>query len=624
MCGIVGRQQRDPLSVDTLERLTRTMNRCLRHRGPDSEGYWTDSYGRCALGFSRLAIQDLSPAANQPMKSESGRYALVYNGEVYNADELREWLGRPPSSFRTHGDTEVLLACFERFGMERTLPLVNGMFAIALWDSETGTLSLARDRVGKKPLYYTTDAGCVSFASELKAILSVDTSSRRLSAEALEAYFSLTYIPAPLAIFEGIHKVRLGHIVRIRDGAVVNEQPYWTLESLLENRERTNKPYTELLSEAETLLEDAVRRRLISDVPVGLLLSGGIDSSLVAYMLGRLGADVESFTIGVPDRELDEAAEAHAIAVKLGIRHTILPLSDSDALRLANTAIDSLDEPFGDSSAIPTYAVCSLARQRSTVLLGGDGGDEVFGGYTRHLWAVRPRAWISGLYGRYRAKSPWLSRQQVALEVYRRLMSSGKCSGSMPRERLQHFTGGHEEFPGATLLDYLRYFDFKLYLPGDILVKTDRMSMATSIELRSPFLDYRLVEFSWTLPDSALVSGSVRKRVTRDLFTKNIGSEYLQQKKHGFALPVVDWLFGPMREQVESAFDDLGRRDDLPWGREYLQQLQRQLPSRLRLDADRAWLVFIFWRWSQAWERAHGNDDVLSCPSVAQNVKMEQ
>ena len=619
MCGIVGCQPRDPLSVGTLERLTGTMNRSLRHRGPDSVGYWTDSYGRCALGFSRLAIQDLSPAANQPMRSESGRYALVYNGEVYNAEELRDWVGRPSSSFRTHGDTEVLLACFEKFGMEQTLPRVNGMFAVGLWDNETGLLSLARDRVGKKPLYYTTDAGCVSFASELKAILSVGSSSRQLSAEALEAYFSLTYIPAPLSIFEGVHKVRPGHIVRVRNGAILSEEPYWTLEALLGNRERKSRPYAELLSEAETLLEDAVRRRLIGDVPVGLLLSGGIDSSLVAYMLGRLGADVESFTIGVPDRELDEAAEAHAIAEKLGIRHTILPLSDSHALQLANTAIDSLDEPFGDSSAVPTYAVCSLARQRSTVLLGGDGGDEVFGGYTRHLWGVRPRAWVSDVYSRYRAKSPWLSRQQIALEIYRRLMSSGRCSGSISRERLQHFTGRVENFPEATLLDYLRYLDFKLYLPDDILVKTDRMSMAVSAELRSPFLDYRLIEFSWTLPDSALVNVSTRKRITRDLFIKHIGPEYLQQKKHGFALPLVDWLLGPMREQVESAFDDLGRRDDLPWGNEYLQHLRQRLPGGLRLDADRAWLVFIFWRWSQIWEPGYCGDKVFGCPSIAQN-----
>jgi asparagine synthase (glutamine-hydrolysing) len=587
------------------------MNGCLRHRGPDSEGYWTDPQGRGVLAFARLAIQDLSPSANQPMRSDSGRFQIVYNGEVYNAEELRDWLGRPANSFRTHGDTEVLLACFEKFGMEQTLPRVNGMFAVALWDIETETLSLARDRVGKKPLYYTTDNGCVSFASEIKAILSVDTAPRRLSREAIESYFHLTYVPAPLAIFEGIRKLRPGHIATVRNGEILGEKPYWSLEAVLEKRQRTNKPYAEVLKETEILLEDSVRRRLISDVPVGLLLSGGIDSSLVASMLSRGGADVESFTVSVADRELDEAAEAQAIAAKLGIRHTILPLTDADALQLADKAIDSLDEPFGDSSAIPTFAVCSLARQRSTVLLGGDGGDEVFGGYTRHMWGVPPRRWASHLYSRYRAKSPWLSRKQVALEIYRRLMSSGESSGSIPREKLEKLAGIEPKFRGATLLDYLRYLDFKLYLPDDILVKTDRMSMLASMELRSPFLDYRLIEFSWSLPDSALLQGSIRKRITRDLFSKHIGSELLQHKKHGFALQLVDWILGPLHEQVDTAFDELAQRDDLPWVRDTLRQLHRQLPLRRRLDADRAWLVFMFWRWSRRWEKTPVSTDMV-------------
>jgi asparagine synthase (glutamine-hydrolysing) len=611
MCGIVGRQQRDPLPLDTLERLARTMNRCLRHRGPDSEGYWTDPLGRCALGFSRLAIQDLSPAANQPMRSEGGRYVLVYNGEVYNAEELRDWLGRPPSSFRTHGDTEVLLACFERFGIEQTLPRVNGMFAVGLWDNETGVLALARDRVGKKPLYYTTDADCMSFASELKAILSVDASSRQLCAEALEAYFSLIYIPAPLAIFEGVHKLRPGHIVRVRNGAVVSDQPYWTLEAILENRSRKNRTYPELVSEAEALLEDAVRRRLISDVPVGLLLSGGIDSSLVACMLSRLGADVQSFTIGVPDRELDEAAEAHAIAKKLGIRHTVLALTHADTLHLANSAIDFLDEPFGDPSAVPTFAVCYLARQSTTVLLSGDGGDEVFGGYLRHQWGVRPRHWVAHLYGRYRARSLSLSCREVALEMYRRLMSSGVNGEHMLAKRLDHFAGRLDRLPAMSLLDYMRYLDFRLYLPDDILFKIDRMSMANSVELRSPFLDHRLVDFSWTLPDSALLEVNVRKRITRDLFARHIGSAFLQHKKHGFALPVANWLRGPLREQTETALTELAGRDDLPLSGESLLQLRGRLNAGQHLDGNCAWkiwLAFTFWRWSCAWERAGGGE----------------
>jgi asparagine synthase (glutamine-hydrolysing) len=609
MCGIAGRQLQDPVPPEMLERVARAMTRSIVHRGPDSDGCWVDPHGRCALGFRRLAIQDLSPLANQPMRSESGRYHIVYNGEVYNPEELREWLGRAPSSFRTHGDTEILLACFEKFGIEETLPRVNGMFAVALWDVETGTLSLARDRVGKKPIYYTTDAGSVTFASELKAILSADSSPRRISQEALEAYFALIYIPAPLAIFEGVRKVLPGHILTVRQGAVVSERPYWTLDAVLEKRQKTRQSYPEIVAETEKLLEDAVRRRLISDVPVGLLLSGGVDSSLVALMLRRLGADIESFTVSVTDPDLDESPAAQAIAQKLGIRHTILPLTDADAFQLANTAIGFLDEPFGDSSAIPTYAVCALARKRSTVLLGGDGGDEVFGGYNRHMWGVGHRAALSHLYSRYRARSPWMTKHQVALEVYRRLMSSGDHSGSMSRQAIERLAGDGKRFRDATLLDQLRYLDFKLYLPDDILVKTDRMSMATSMELRSPFLDYRLIEYSWTLPDSALLQGDIRKRITRDLFVNHIGAGFLQHKKHGFALQLVDWLLGPLREEVNQAIDELSRYDGLPWSPAYLHSLRRQLPSRNRTCADRTWLVLMFWRWSRRWEHASGNGE---------------
>jgi asparagine synthase (glutamine-hydrolysing) len=611
MCGIAGRQLRDPAAPESLERVALAMTRSIVHRGPDSDGSWVDPRGRCVLGFRRLAIQDLSPLANQPMRSESGRFQIAYNGEVYNPEELREWLGRDPSSFRTHGDTEILLACFEKFGIEETLPRVNGMFAVALWDVETGTLSLARDRVGKKPIYYTTDIGSVTFASELKAILSADSSSRSISREALEAYFALTYIPAPMAIFDGVRKVLPGHILTVRNGAVVSERPYWTLDTVLEKRQKTRLSYAEIVAETEKLLEDAVRRRLISDVPVGLLLSGGVDSSLVALMLRRLGADIESFTVSVTDRDLDEAPAAQAIAKRLGIRHTILPLTDSDALQLANTAIGFLDEPFGDSSAVPTYAVCALARKRSTVLLGGDGGDEVFGGYTRHMWGVPPRAALSHLYSRYRAKSPWMSKHQVALEVYRRLMSSGDHSGSMSRQALERLAGDGKRFRDATLLDQLRYLDFKLYLPDDILVKTDRMSMATSIELRSPFLDYRLIEYSWTLPDSALLHRDVRKRITRDLFVRHIGPELLQRKKHGFALQLVDWLLGPLREEMDQAIEELSRYAGLPWSPAYLQSLRQQLSTRNRTCADRAWLVLMFWRWSRRWKTGGGNSAVF-------------
>ncbi|HEV8261842.1 MAG TPA: asparagine synthase (glutamine-hydrolyzing), partial [Burkholderiales bacterium] len=300
MCGLAGQRWGASVPRERLERAGRAMNACLRHRGPDSAETWVEPRGLGVLAFSRLAIQDLSPAANQPMHSESGRYVVVYNGEVYNADELRALIGRAPQSFRTHSDTEVLLACFEGLGLERTLQAVNGMFAIVLWDRESGSLFLARDRLGKKPLHYAACRDCVSFASEIKSILRVQDAPRALDREALQAYFHLTYIPAPLTIFSGIRKVRPGHVLRIAPDLSIDERPYWSLHSVIANRNSRRLRYDEALEQAEALLEDAIRRRLISDAPVGVLLSGGIDSSLVSYILARrLNTSLETFTVGV-------------------------------------------------------------------------------------------------------------------------------------------------------------------------------------------------------------------------------------------------------------------------------------------------------------------------------------
>jgi asparagine synthase (glutamine-hydrolysing) len=580
------------------------MNACLRHRGPDSADTWVEPRGLGVLAFSRLAIQDLSPAANQPMHSESGRYVLVYNGEVYNADELRALIGRAPQSFRTHSDTEVLLACFEGLGLERTLQAVNGMFAIVLWDRESGSLFLARDRLGKKPLHYAAGRDCVSFASEIKSILRVQDAPRALDREALQAYFHLTYIPAPLTIFSGIRKVRPGHVLRIAPDLSIDERPYWSLHSVIANRNSRRLRYDEALEQAEALLEDAIRRRLISDAPVGVLLSGGIDSSLVSYILARrLNTSLETFTVGVEPEELDESAQAREIAAQLGVKHTVLSLSSDDALRLVDRVEDFLDEPFGDPSSIPTYVVCNLARRGATVLLSGDGGDEVFGGYTRHLWGAGWRGLAAHAYARYRRRNPFLSTAEVALEMYRRLLTTGACGGSAPVQFLPRLVGRLNGFNGARALDYLRYLDFMAYLPDDILVKVDRMSMANSIELRSPFLDYRLVELSWSLRADALVRGDVRKRLTRDLFVRNLGGKYLQTKKHGFALPIADWLRGPLREQLRAAFDAVRCREDSPWSREDLDFLARHLPAGNMTIAYRCWSVLALWHWSQKWEK---------------------
>jgi asparagine synthase (glutamine-hydrolysing) len=610
MCGFAGQRLREPMSADELENMGRLMISRVRHRGPDSDGLWIDSSGCTMMAFARLAIQDLSTDANQPMHSESGRYTVVYNGEIYNSGELRELIGRPVQSFRTHSDTEVLLACIEKLGLERTLAGANGMFAFALWDSATRTLFLVRDRVGKKPLHYSLDGKRLVFASEIKSMLAICPATLELDPEAVEAYFTLTYIPAPLSIFRQIRKVKPGHILEVRADMSVRERPYWSVHSVLESRTESKADFPSLVEQADALLEDSVRRRLISDVPVALLLSGGVDSSLVAFMIGqRLRVSLQSFSVGVDDAQFDESAQASAIARRLGVPHTVLPLSENDLLLLLDQMFDYLDEPFGDYSSIPTYAICKLARTKATVLLTGDGGDEVFSGYTRYIWSRGWRRVIARAYASLSRHRLLLSHKDLAAVIYERLLTLGVQGCTINPHLLQQHLSRYTD-RNLSVLQCLRMLDFETYLPDDILVKTDRMSMANSAELRSPFLDYRLAEFSWTLPDDAMLRGAVRKRITRELFRKNIGEPYLQVRKYGFGTPMRKWLLGSLQDQVQVAMKELSNREDLPQAAALTQKYWPLLRRGDKSAHHAIWVVYAFWRWSQRWGKRHSAHEV--------------
>jgi asparagine synthase (glutamine-hydrolysing) len=386
----------------------------------------------------------------------------------------------------------------------------------------------------------------------------------------------------------------------------VNERAYWSLSSIVESGAGVApRRFTEVIEETEALLEDAVRRRLVSDVPIAVLLSGGVDSSLVAYMAGRESrVPLQTFSISLEDPRMDEAPQAAAIAKRLGLSHTVLPLLRGKELSLIDEVFSYLDEPFGDYSAIPTYAICKLARTKAPVLLTGDGGDEVFGGYTRYIWGCGWRRLPSWLYGSWRGHKVIGSRAELAIEIYRRLLSLGSNGSSAHPDLFRRHAPGVTREGNLTVLQYLRLIDFEVYLPDDILVKADRMSMANSAELRSPFLDYRLVELSWKLRDNALIQGTIRKRITRELFRRHIGLEYLQLQKYGFGTPVSQWLLGPLREQVETAMEQLADREDLP----QVDSLVRRYWPALRRGHKSAqhpiWLIYAFWRWSQVWEKS--------------------
>jgi asparagine synthase (glutamine-hydrolysing) len=603
MCGFAGLVAAAPRPLDELAAIASRMNSRLRHRGPDMQGSWTDPAGHAAMAFSRLSIRDLSAAANQPMQSESGRYVLAFNGEIYNTEELRECLGRSEASFRTTSDTEVLLASIDRLGVHRALSAANGMYAIAAYDRHERKTYLARDRFGKKPLHYARTGGALYFASEIKALLQAVPTTRGLSHDAIEAYFGLTYIPAPLCIFEGFSKVLPGHILEVSADLAMSTTAYWRPEEALARaRAEPRLGIEEAIERTDSLLCDAVKRRLVGDVPVGLLLSGGVDSGLVGYYVSQAGANIRSFTIGLEDASLDERQASKRIAAAIGIPNVSLTLSASDALACATEAARLLDEPFGDYSAIPTHAVCKMARSHATVLLGGDGGDEVFGGYLRYRWSTGWRAGAVHAYASSRTHRPVISSWRAAIELYRRTMTLGSDGGSLSSRTLERLLGDAPPPPSTSLLDCLRLIDLRLYLPDDILVKTDRMSMASSVELRSPMLDYRLLELSWQFNDEALVSSGKRKRVTQALFERHVGASLLQQQKFGFSLPMALWLGGPMREATEEAVRYCVARPDVsPHIPDIADRWRRTLDGDA-VSAHRVWLVFAFWRWAVEWE----------------------
>jgi asparagine synthase (glutamine-hydrolysing) len=595
MCGIVGFVGPSARRRDA-ERTTRLMAARIQHRGPDDSGVWIDEAAGVALGHRRLAIIDLSPAGHQPMASESGRYVTVYNGEVYNFRDIRstlENLGVAPA-WRGHSDTEVLLAAVEHWGIEGALEKFNGMFALALWDRKSRVLTLARDRIGEKPLYFGRVGRDFVFASELKAITGLTGFSARVNDDALHLFLRHNYIPAPLTIWEGIQKLQPGDYLQWSEGTGPVQRTYWSLRDVI-TRAKAN-PICDVQAatdELEQLLGKAVGLRMEADVPLGAFLSGGIDSSLiVALMQARSSRPVKTFTIGYHEREYDEAPYAKAIASHLGTEHHETYVSAQDGLRTIPRLAEIWDEPFSDSSQIPTLLVSEVTRSEVTVALSGDAGDELFGGYHRYktgmsVWSMCsriPRPLRQGLAsltmssGAARAAQaasavvPGLQNLLLAdrlpkvgailserdgLSFYRRLVSHQ----NRPQDYLR--TAGVPEFDSfanAPHFDDFRetmmYLDTVTYLPDDILAKVDRASMAVSLESRVPFLDPQVIEFAWRLPLQARFEGGKGKAILRKILNRYLPENMIERPKMGFGVPIDRWLRQELREWGEALLDE--------------------------------------------------------------------
>lgn len=571
MCGFTGFLNRAGFANG--EDALRGMADVIAHRGPDSEGYWTDGDAGIALAHRRLAIVDLSAAGHQPMHSHDGRFVLSYNGEIYNHLDLRRELdARGPIAWRGHSDTETLLEGFSEWGVAATLERANGMFALALWDRAERRLYLARDRMGEKPLYYGIQNGTLLFGSELKALARHPAWQGRIDRDALALFVRYNYVPGPYSIYDGIAKLPPAHYLEIGpdDADLPSPRAYWNIAE--KARAGRAVPFSGSAEEAvdalEALMTDAIRIRMMADVPLGAFLSGGYDSSTVVALMQCLSArPVRTFSIGFSEADYDEAGYAKRVAAHLGTDHTELYVSPQDALDQLPLLPFHWDEPFADSSQIPTLLVSRLARSAVTVSLSGDAGDELFCGYGRYqrghdIWrrltaVPRPLRRVGGSVldlarpGGRLGKIADLLGMDHGADLYRMMVSHTRAP--------EKLVLGARELPTALIgrdldwlddgdfRDYAMYLDMLSYLPDDILVKLDRASMAVSLESRVPMLDHRIVEFALGLPLSIKVRGAQTKWPLRQILYRHVPAEMMERPKMGFGVPIDSWLRGPLR-----------------------------------------------------------------------------
>ena len=681
MCGIVGFLTRNVLETENLSAIAAKMAFAIPYRGPDDQGVWSDIENGIALGHRRLSILDLSSAGHQPMHSSNHRYVIAFNGEIYNHLVIRAELqsNQPNISWKGHSDTETLLAAFELWGIIPTLNRTVGMFAISLWDKETKTLHLMRDRIGEKPLYFgwtgvsqDNEQGKIGqdfiFGSELKALTEHPKFNNQISRSALANYLRFMYVPAPQSIYENIYKLEPGCILSINGDfpATPNEllraplnlnglslTHWWSLASKVESGVTnliTNE--TEALEQLENRLKEAVSLQSLSDVPLGAFLSGGVDSStIVALMQEQSMRPVKTFTVGFEEAGFDESPFAKSVAKHLGTDHTELFVTASEAMAVIPQLSAMYDEPFADSSQIPTHLVCKAARQHVTVALSGDAGDELFGGYNRYFWG--PRIWnriswlpfstrqmlgslITGIpvnvwdrlgkpinailpnssrVNRLGDKAHKLASRLSTIRdldwLYWSLVSEWEDPAnsllikdslnlSSDTQSKELFDPLNINFPKVALnesQERMMYFDSMTYLPDDILCKVDRAAMATSLETRVPFLDHRVVELAWQLPLNMKIRDNQGKWVLRQILYKYVPKELIERPKAGFGIPIGHWLRGPLKDWANCLLDvNLLRRQGY-FKVEVIQKKWQEHIGGQRDNTALLWSILMFQSW---------------------------
>ena len=647
MCGIAGFIDSEATRpADTLDAMARTMADTLSHRGPDEGTAWVERDAGLAFGHRRLSIVDLSRAGRQPMVSRSGRCVIVYNGEIYSSAEIKAALdAKSPGftqAFRGHSDTEALVEAADVLGVDKTLPLLIGMFAFALYERDKRCLWLVRDRLGIKPLYWTVQRGVLMFASELRALRAYPEFTARIDRNALAGYMRHGYVPHPHTVYDGVRQLPPGHVLRFQPGQTPRIEPYWSLADAVATGRR--QPFAgsdrEATDALETLLGDAVRRRMIADVPLGAFLSGGYDSSaVVALMQKHATTPVRTFSIGFDEPGFNEAVHAKAVAAHLKTDHTELYVSSGQARDVIPLLADMYDEPFADSSQIPTFLVSKLARQHVAVALSGDGGDELFAGYNRYAQAdlFRKRAMLlpTGLrnagahairrvppavWDRLFGMAPAGMRLPAAGDkLYKLADVAGEDGDGFYTKLVSMWQDPASIVLGATepatlvsdpavahivpnFIERMQYRDTLTYLPDDILTKVDRASMAVSLEARVPILDHRVVEFAWSLPMSFKLRHGERKWLLRQVLYRHVPRSLVDRPKMGFGIPMDQWLRGPLRDWAEDLLDERGLReagllDPAPIRTRWAEHLSGRRNWQFAL-----WNVLMLEAWRRRWD----------------------
>ena len=640
MCGLTGFIQSVPDPQSIVSRMADT----LQHRGPDSGGIWCDEAAGVALGHRRLSILDLSEAGHQPMQSRSSRYVLSYNGEIYNFPELQKELVSAGNIFRGHSDTEVLLTAIEHWGLDTALQRINGMFAFALWDRSERVLTLARDRVGKKPLYYGWSGKAFLFGSELKALTVHPEFNSDISKDALGQYIKYGWVPEPLSIYSNIRKLAPGCLLRLPMNAPawsVKPEAYWQANRVCE--QAWEKPYSgsqaDAANQLDQLLTASVSDRMVADVDLGALLSGGIDSTtVVALMQKESDRPVKTFSIGFNEPKFNEAGFASDIAAYLGTEHHELYVTPQQCLDVVSEIPVIYDEPFADISQVPTLLVSRMARKGVTVVLTGDGGDELFGGYTHYFEALKQWQRIhfypqklrsimteaintfagfnwsilennsvnNGKIASWKRMSAKLQKRMRGLNANnpQELLLDRFARYSQPENLVIDAANAQVDLSnpdnwmshGSPLLQ-MRHLDFIGYLSGDILVKVDRASMSTGLEVRCPILDTRVVEFAWSLPDKYLLDARGGKSVLRNVMNKYVPNKLTDRPKRGFGAPVEDWLRGPLKDWAEELLSGSKLKEQGIFNEDEVNKIWKQHMSGWRNHTNLLWALLMFQSW---------------------------